>query len=417
MVERRRRSLSSGLKIGKYHLRTPIRVQPDRALFSAFDPVLDRTVAIKIIQIFSPGSEEEAKATETFFSEARTIARLQHQNIVSIYDAGMGDYEGYLVMEFVHGESLLQLLKRQDKLSVEEALQISIQICHALRYAHEKNVVHRDIKPSNIMLTNEGQVKLVDFGISLLGAREKDTNPELVGTPSYMAPELLHAGSPNKKTDLFSLAVVMFEMISGKRPFAGQDAHNVMYKIINDDPAQLDRSVPEPIAKLIYKALDKDPEKRFSSAQVLEQELHNLLGVARINGDVQPSIEASQLELTDVFMDCSAEILEELASSARLVSYGNEEVVAKSKNCQANDYLYILAGEVVLNTVDADFKFGVGEWLIFDSFLANSIKFACKAQTSTRIVHVSGEHLRSTSDSARAYFYQKIVHYLIAQKI
>ena len=293
MVERRRRrSLSSGSKIGKYELREPIRRQPERALFEAYDPFLDRTVAIKIIQLFSPESSQQKQATEIFFTEVRAIGRLQHQNIVSVYDAGMGDYEGYMVMEFVRGQSLLQRLKQNNKLPVDEALHITIQVCHALRYAHAKNIVHRDIKPSNIMLAEDGQVKLVDFGISHIQSVDDANVPGLMGTPSYMAPELVHAKSPDQLSDLFSVGVVLYEMVSGKLPFTGTDAHGVLYKIINQEPVELERqALPTALIKTIYKSLAKDPAERYHSIEDLEQELQALLNSTESKIDALSGID------------------------------------------------------------------------------------------------------------------------------
>ena len=304
---RRRRSLSSGSKIGKYELREPIRRQPERALFEAYDPFLDRVVAIKVMQLFSPESSQQREAVDTFFSEVRAIGRLQHQNIVSVYDAGMGDYEGYMVMEFVHGQSLLQRLSQQATLSIEEALHIAIQICHALHYAHGKNIVHRDIKPSNIMLAEDGQVKLVDFGISHVRSVDDASVPGLMGTPSYMAPELIRGKCPDSLSDLFSLGVVLYEMVSGKLPFTGTDAHSVLYKIINQEPAALEQhSLPVELTNTIYKALAKGPTKRYASIKDLERALQALLTKTESEIDTKSGIDTQQLNGIKIFntSDC-----------------------------------------------------------------------------------------------------------------
>jgi eukaryotic-like serine/threonine-protein kinase len=235
--QRRRRSLSSTGKIGKFSLEEAVRTQPTRALFRSYDPYLDRKVAIKIIQLFDPNGDEDKTANDSFYEEAQAIGRLQHQNIASVYDAGVGDYEGYIVMEYVQGESLLELLKRKKSLPIDSALKITTQICHALDYAHRKKIIHRDIKPSNIMIASDGQVKVVDFGISILNVDDKKDS-ELKGTPSYMAPELVDGVAANELSDIFSVAVLLYEMITGALPFPGSDAHAVLYKIINSEPGQ-----------------------------------------------------------------------------------------------------------------------------------------------------------------------------------
>lgn len=136
--QRRRRSLSSTGKIGKFSLEEAVRTQPTRALYRSYDPFLDRKVAIKIIQLFDPSEDEDLTANDSFYAEAQAIGRLQHQNIVSVYDAGVGDYEGYIVMEYIQGDSLLEVLKQKKSLPVGTALNIAAQICHALDYAHKK---------------------------------------------------------------------------------------------------------------------------------------------------------------------------------------------------------------------------------------------------------------------------------------
>ena len=243
MLERRhRRSLSAAGKIGKYQLNDPLRIQADRSLYKSYDPFLDRNVVIKIIQLFDPNEEGEVE-NEAFYAEARAIGRLQHQNIVSVYDAGLGDYEGFMVMEYVNGQSLEQYLRTKNSIASEKALTITESICHALAYAHSKNVIHRDIKPSNIMIAEDGTLKLVDFGLSVVQTASQLAMPDLSGSPSYMAPELVRGELPNEQSDLFSVAVILYEMISGELPFSGNDVHSVLYKIANGEPEPIENKV------------------------------------------------------------------------------------------------------------------------------------------------------------------------------
>ena len=413
MVERRRRSLSSGSKIGKYELREAIRRQPERSLFNAYDPFLDRTVAIKILQLFVPNSVEQHEAIETFFIEARAIARLQHQNIVSVYDAGMGDYEGFMVMEFVHGQSLLQRLKRQSRLPVEEALHITIQVCHALRYAHTKNIVHRDIKPSNIMLTNEGQVKLVDFGISFVASDGENSVPGLVGTPSYMAPELLDAKSPSEQSDQFSLGVVLYEMVTGRLPFAGADAHGVLYKIINEEPAAVEEGSAS-LSEVIFKMLAKDPEKRFKSIHELEQELQALADVAHIAVDPADGMDTLHLKHANVFTDCDLETLQELALCSQIVPHNQVEAINNESVFREDDYYYIIEGQFQCVSAGTGYIAQAGEWLTEVAIQSDSSQLDSTASGNSRILHVSSDKLRSCSMSTQAYFYRSIANRLIA---
>ena len=279
MLERRhRRSLSAAGKIGKYQLNDPLRIQADRSLYKSYDPFLDRSVVIKIIQLFDPNEEGEVE-NDAFYAEARAIGRLQHQNIVSVYDARLGDYEGFMVMEFVKGQSLEECLHAEKCFSLEKALTVTENICHALAYAHSKKVIHRDIKPSNIMFAEDGQIKLVDFGLSVVQTASQLAMPDLSGSPSYMAPELVCGELPNEQSDLFSVAVLLYEMISGDLPFTGNDVHSVLYKIANGEPDPIEKKVmdlPDEVVQLLNKALAKDPNDRIQSAEQFEYERKQL---------------------------------------------------------------------------------------------------------------------------------------------
>ncbi len=413
MVERRRRSLSSGSKIGKYELREAIRRQPERSLFNAYDPFLDRTVAIKIIQLFAPNSVEQHEAIDTFFIEARAIARLQHQNIVSVYDAGMGDYEGFMVMEFVHGQSLLQRLKQQSRLPVKEALHIAIQVCHALRYAHSKSIVHRDIKPSNIMLTDEGQIKLVDFGISFVASEDENNVPGLVGTPSYMAPELLDAKSPSEQSDQFSLGVVLYEMVTGRLPFTGSDAHGVLYKIINEEPEALEEGLAS-LSQLIFKMLAKDPNERFGSTYELEQEMQALANAAHMADESADGIDTMHLKQANVFTDCELETLQELALCSQIVTDDQVGVANGDSVFKDHDYYYIIEGQFRCKSAESEFIAISGEWLTDISIRSDSDRPDSSATGDSRLLHVSSDKLQSSSISTQAYFYRSISNLLIA---
>ena len=217
--------------------------------------------------------------TDTFYAEARAIGRLQHHNIVAVYDAGLGDFEGFLVMEFIEGNDLAHLLKKEKKYSLTKALQIAENICHVLAYAHSKKVIHRDLKPSNIMFTENDDLKLVDFGLSVVQTASQLTTPNLSGSPSYMAPELVCGEMPNELSDLFSVGVILYEMISGDLPFTGNDVHSVLYNIVQGNAEPIENRVaglPADITELFRKLLSKNPSERFADAQQLKQELHKL---------------------------------------------------------------------------------------------------------------------------------------------
>lgn len=401
--QRRRRSLSSTGKIGKFSLEDVIRAQPTRALYRSYDPFLDRKVAIKIIQLFDPKGEQDQVANEAFYAEAQAIGRLQHQNIVSVYDAGVGDYEGYIVMEYVRGESLLDLLKAEKSLSVEKALKIAAQICHALDYAHGRNIIHRDVKPSNIMISQEGHVKVVDFGISILNSGD-DQNSGLMGTPSYMAPELIDGGAANQSSDLFSVAVLLYEMIVGELPFAGDDAHAVLYKIINSEPDPIKNSVPEVVKSLLNKALSKSPKNRFKDAAEFEGEILLVKDQINSNGIGNHDLDTAQLKQLEIFEECTPEVLHELSNCLEISTVNTGELIFSEH--LLDEYLCLIEGKALLVSGDMNINVDEKQWLSESILSREFVNCSCKALSKSQVLRVSKSNLLESSFSTQAYFYR-----------
>ena len=412
MVERRRRrSLSSGSKIGKYHLREPIRVQSDRSLFQAYDPFLDRVVAIKIIQLFDPASEGLQVANETFFAEARAIGRLQHQNIVSVYDAGMGDYEGYIVMEYVSGKSLEEILTQHQKLSLKDVLRITIQVCQALQYANSKQIVHRDIKPSNIMVSVDNQVKLVDFGISLIRSTEENM-PSFIGTPSYIAPELIDDSKPSALSDLFSLGVLMYQMLSGELPFTGKDIHAVLYKIMYEQPEDLIQKVknlPASSSDLVKKLLAKKPEQRFESAQQLKKSAEKLLLELDSKTPMTSSKNTQQLQALGIFQECSSKVMHELDLISEFKSYQADTKIINSEQLPDNIYYYVMEGELSINYGDKILAVTEKNWISANALQSSLGDWDCSTSCDTKLLCISGAKLQSVSTESQLYFYRLVM--------
>tara|TARA_R110002049_G_scaffold124479_1_gene279950 strand:- start:33112 stop:34359 length:1248 start_codon:yes stop_codon:yes gene_type:complete len=401
--QRRRRSLSSTGKIGKFSLEDALRTQPTRALYCSYDPFLDRKVAIKIIQLFDPNGDEDLSANESFYTEAQAIGRLQHQNIVSVYDAGVGDYEGYIVMEYVQGRSLLEWLKQETTLPVAKALKITAQICQALDYAHSKNIIHRDIKPGNIMIDQSEHVKVVDFGISILNSSEGH-NSGLMGTPSYMAPELIDGALPSQSSDLFSVAVLLYEMVTGYLPFSGSDAHAVLYKIVNCEPEEIENIQPDSLQSLLRKALAKQPENRFNSVSEFERELHVVAEQISASEFDAKSMDTEQLKQLEIFEDCNLEILHDLANCLEISSVNSSEIIFTE--CLLDEYLCLLEGKALLLAEDNHYRVNAGQWLS-ESILSKQFdKCSCQALVNSRVLRVSKSNILESSMATQAYFFR-----------
>lgn len=236
------------------------------------DRVLGRPVAVKMLAQRYAGDE---KFVTRFRREAQASARLNHENIVSVFDTGDTDGQHYIVMELVEGETLADLLKREGQLSPELAARIAGRVARALHAAHGEGIVHRDVKPGNVMLTPAGEVKVMDFGIARAATDETLTQTGMVlGTASYLSPEQSRGDPVDHRSDVYALGCVIYEMLTGQPPFTGGSPLSVAYKHVNDAPEPVSRvnpSVPPDLEAAVMRALEKDPDARFPSADSMRQ--------------------------------------------------------------------------------------------------------------------------------------------------
>lgn len=252
----------------RYRLQDKIGAGGMALVYRAYDETLDRTVAIKFL---SPQRVLSADASARFLREARTVARLSHPNIVTLFDVGRVDFWHYLVLEYINGQDLHKLMvQRGGALPLAESLAIIRGVFAALGYAHHNGVIHRDIKPDNIMLTQEGTVKITDFGLALARDETRLTQEgAMMGTLLYMAPEVLLGKDVDHRVDLYGAGVVFYELLVGRPPFVGSDMMNTISQILNHPPPPPHTNhihIPAAFEQLILKLLAKNPEARYSSA-------------------------------------------------------------------------------------------------------------------------------------------------------
>ncbi len=257
-------------KIGKYEVHRQIGRGSMGIVFQGYDPFADRQVAIKVALADSLKDKESgARYRKMFFNEAHTAGLLKHPNILTILDAGVDGDECYIVMELVEGGDTLKTYCRPDNLlPINLAVEVIFKCAKALDYAHRQGVIHRDIKPTNILIKEDKDVKIGDFSIAhLVTSDTTHTMPMgFVGSPRYMSPEQVQEDSITNQTDLFSLGIVMYEMLTGKHPFATDSFSRLIHKIINERPPPLRTyrsEIPEILEKIIYHALQKNPERRY----------------------------------------------------------------------------------------------------------------------------------------------------------
>jgi TonB family protein len=270
--------------IGRYKVQESIGFGAMGAVYKAFDPLIKRTLAIKTIRLDIPRQSPQYKSfIERFYHEARISGTLSHPNIVTLFDIGEEGGVPYLAMEFVEGQTLAQLIEKGVRFKPEKVIGLASQIASAVDYAHSKGVIHRDIKPSNLILFDEDRVKVTDFGIAKLVDAEMTQSGTLLGTPSYMSPEQAMGDKLDGRSDIFSLGVCCFEMLSGEQPFPGNNVTSILYKLVHVDPIEpanleMHGLVPQKWHEVFGKALAKKPDDRYQTAGAFVQDLEYCLG-------------------------------------------------------------------------------------------------------------------------------------------
>ena len=247
-------------------------------VYKGFDPVIGRTVAIKTMLTANlpPAEFEDFKAR--FQREAQAAGMLNHPNIVTVYDFGEDDGVLYLAMEFLEGKSLEDMVKEEGSIPVERIIPIFEQVCAALDHAHSFKVIHRDVKPANIMVLKAGRVKMTDFGIAKMMSMGMTQAGQILGTPNYMSPEQVRGRQIDGRSDLFSLGIILYELITREKPFGGQNLTTIIYRIINENPIpprELDWTIHPGLSFVIQKALAKDPNDRYQTCHELAEDLKN----------------------------------------------------------------------------------------------------------------------------------------------
>ncbi len=253
-------------------------------VYLARDMILDRDVALKILRMDFSNDEEFIRR---FHREAQSATSLTHPNIVSIYDVGEEGDIYYIVMEYVDGMTLKQYIQAYASIPVEKALDIMKQITSAVSHAHQNNIVHRDIKPHNILIDHDGNVKITDFGIAMaLSATSITQTNSVLGSVHYLSPEQARGGMANKKSDIYSLGIVMFELITGRLPFSGESAVSIALKHLQSEtpsPRRWNPSIPQSVENIILKATAKDQFHRYASVDEMKEDIETALNPERLN--------------------------------------------------------------------------------------------------------------------------------------
>lgn len=263
-------------KLGKFEIRRVLGNGAMGEVYLGVDPSIGREVAIKTIL---PSAAQGAEAKERFAREARAAGVLNHPNLVTIYEFGEDQGVLYIAMEFVRGHDLDELIQQQ-ALTRSEILEVLAQVCDGLGFAHRQHIVHRDIKPTNVRVHQDGRrlhAKVMDFGVAKISNSDMTATGMVMGTVSYMAPEYIRTGKPDPRSDLFAVGVMLYEALSGRKPFAGDTTPTILYKIVNEPPEPIDtqqlQGISPAIKSVLDRALTKNPDDRFQTAEDLAKAL------------------------------------------------------------------------------------------------------------------------------------------------
>ncbi len=288
-------------RLGRYDIVSVLGKGAMGVVYAGMDPRLHRKVAIKTILKSALDEDTAREYTMRFDREAQAVARLNHPNIVQVYDFGAEGEVAYIVMEFIQGKELKDFFDANERFDIKEAVHIMGELCEALHFAHEAGIIHRDIKPANVMIDNKGRVKLADFGVARItdadrSASEKTQAGAIVGTPAYMSPEQIEGGEIDRRTDIFSAGIILYQFLTGEKPFTGTSTWTIAKKILQDEPvmpSKLNTNISPIFDAVIAKALAKNMTTRYQTARDLGTDLKNALEGKKPGDDSEKTIVGS----------------------------------------------------------------------------------------------------------------------------
>ncbi|HEX5049380.1 MAG TPA: serine/threonine-protein kinase [Gammaproteobacteria bacterium] len=407
-------------RIGKYVIINEVGQGSTGRVFLSHDPYYGRDVAIKLYNIENEEDEQKARVTrKMFFNEAQMMGRLQHPNILPIYDAGEENGSYYVVTEHVHGARTLAAYCRPDNLlRIDDVVEIVFKCAKGLHYAHGRGVIHRDVKPSNIMLTLDNDVRVIDFGIAIIKDSDVSRIEGIAGSPSYMSPEQVQSAEITPRSDIYSLGAVMYELLTGYRPFRANSLSKLLHQIVYASPQPIHAlrdGIGEDLEEVVMTALRKEPDKRFTNGVEFAGALTRLYQTLRTKDDrLDKQEQFDQLRKLRFFHDFShAEIWEVLRASEWCTYNQGDEIIREG---ELDDRFYIIVNGAV-SVQSGRRQIGVlsdGDCFGETSYVRGARRTATiSATTQVTLVRVSSTLLEQSSSSCQLRFNKVFLRSLI----
>ncbi len=406
-------------KIGKYDVIKEVGKGSTGTVYLSHDPFYGRDVAIKVYHMEATREEDRAVVRKMFFNEANMVGMLQHPNILPIYDAGEENDRYYVVMEHVHGaRTLAAYCDPNNLLRVSDVVEIVFKCAKALHYSHGRGVVHRDIKPSNIMLTNDGDVRIIDFGIALRDGSETSQINGIAGSPSYMSPEQVQGDDITHRSDIYSLGAVMYELLTGFRPLRAPTLSKLLHQIVYATPTPMHThrpGLPEILDEVVGRAMQKEPEKRYKNGLDFAADLTRAFQQLQQQEDqIDQQQRFEQLRRLSFFHDFShGEIWEVLRASDWHTYAPGQEIVREG---EMDDRFYIIVdgtvqvhrGGAIVGALHEGDCFGE------TSYVRDARRTATiKAKRSVTLLRVSSTLLEQVSAACQLRFTKMFLRSLI----
>lgn len=407
-------------KLGKYEIRNELGRGTCGVVYKGFDPFVRRDVAIKVgwadpTSAADPGDDPHLN----FFNEAHAAGKLQHPNIIAVYDAQMEKELSYIVMEYVEGETLLEYCRKDgQRLPPGKVLECIFKCCLALDYSHTIGVIHRDIKPSNIMLSREGETKLMDFSVAEVTQSRRISPSMIIGSPSYMSPEQILRRKVGAQSDLYSLAAVTYQLLTGERLFQGREMKQVFTDIVQKPAPRLSDKrpdLPKALSDILEKALKKDPAARFQSGKEMAAELTSVYDhLIYAGNNVSHSEQRHILKGLRFFNEFEPDMLDELMTAGNVLSFTAGELISQEGDIDHSFYIIARGRADVTRSERHVVTLYRGDCFGETGFLSPGERATTiRAATEAAVLKINRVHIDNLSVEARMLFYKAFSENLI----